>query len=177
MTSGAQFFFSPHLAIGHFGRVFRSDYFLDCFLFSLGGGWSAREKSSRSKRAFYGSSRYFIFPRGKIDRFRFLLVTTCFRSRVRLVLDQRDTERPVLGSRAEGMCMIARHWPQFMDMVGRRPLSGMRCGLITLGATSKKKATSKKSQHNAHPRITFAGRVQSKLDNFPCFWDASRECE
>ena len=101
--------------------------------------------------------RIFFFQGEKLGRFRFVLVTTCFSSRFRLVLDQQDTERPVLGSPAEGMCMIARHWPQFVDIVGRRPLSGMRCGLITLGATRKKKATPKKVNTETH----FGSRVQA----------------
>ena len=101
--------------------------------------------------------RIFFFHEEKIGRFRFVLVTTCFSSRFRLVLDQQDTERPVLGSPAEGMCTIARHWPQFVDIVGRRPLSGMRCGLITLGATRNGKATPK----IVNTETYFGSRVQA----------------
>ena len=67
--------------------------------------------------------------------------------------DQQDTERPVYGSPAEGMCIIARQWLQFVDVVGQRPLSdGMCCTLITLDSeqAAEKKATSKKGNTEPH---------------------------
>ena len=64
--------------------------------------------------------------------------------------DQQDTERPVFGSPAEGMCIIARYRLQFVDVVGQRPLSGMRCRLITPEQPEKKKATSKKGNTETH---------------------------
>ena len=159
------------------GRDLRSDLFLDCFLSSLGGGGLHGKNYPDPIDRLTVPRRIFFFQGEKIGRFRFVLITTCFSSRFRLVLDQQDTERPVLGSPAEGMCMIARHWPQFVDIVGRRPLSGMRCGLITLGATRKKKGNAQKSQHRNTLWFTCAGRVQSKLDNMLRFWDASRGYE
>ena len=49
------------------------------------------------------------------------------------------------------------------------------CFRVLAGDTSSTHAAKKekgpKSQHNAHLRFTFAGRVQSKLDNSHCFWD------
>ena len=53
----------------------------------------------------------------------------------------------------------------------------MRCGLVSGHAWSEHAAEQEKSPKNRHRntrRFTFAGRVQSKLHDTACFWDASR---
>ena len=37
--------------------------------------------------------------------------------------------------------MAARHWPQFVDVVGLNPPSDMRFGSVSLGAITKKRQT------------------------------------
>ena len=61
-----------------------------------------------------------------------------FSMRSPVVCAQNLTPRPVFGTPAELMCMNSRHELLFVDVVGLRPLSGMRFCLVTCAAAPKK---------------------------------------
>ena len=159
------------------GRVSRSDFFLDCFLSSLGGGWSAREKLSRSNRPSYGSSTDFFFPRGKIRPIQVCvghnMLQFTFSARA------RPTRHGAPCTWVACRGHVYDRTPLAAVCRYRRPKASLWHALWTdhTRCNQKKKGNAQKSQHRNTLWFTCAGRVQSKLDNMLRFWDASRGYE